>query len=245
MDTPPPTKRPRIIQAPDGFTVSPLLSKVHVPRFSPAFQDKPASVQKPGKVITRPQFNLPADSKSKSLSVPKPAFKAAQGSKRAPKTISLTKPASKGNLKQLEVPTAQLLVNSESQGNTSTTSLYPLPPPPTRLPETPSKSRQVLTALGPPPVLPKPVVTPAKSMRTISTTNIALTNDLSTESGKTELASIFLHDQHPEILAHAEDDEVGNLNLGISPQKMGRSSNRKGKEPKFVRYVISLSFRQV
>jgi len=72
-------------------------------------------------------------------------------------------------------------------------------------------------------------------MRTISTTHIALTNDLSTENGKAELASMFLHDQHPEILAHAEDDEVGSLNLGPSPQKMGRSSKGKGKEAKFVR----------
>ena len=256
-------KRRRIMQAPEGFTVSPNVPKVHVPQCAPAFDDsevvhKSASAMpKHERVITRPQFNLPATSNSK------PTLQAAPASKRAPKTVSLTRPASKGNLKKLEAPNAESLVNPdklsldlrplnppisfvESQGNIATTPLHPIPPPPPiRPPETPSKPHRALNSLGPPPALPHPFPTPAKSMRTISTTHIAFTNDLSTENGKAELASMLLHDQHPEILAHAEDDEIGNLNLGVSPQKMGRSSKGKGKEPKFVRYDIYVSFRRV
>lgn len=242
----PALKRRRILKEPDGFTGSTSrASKVHVPFL--AFGDKsaPASVPKPEKVISRPRYNL--------------SFVATEQAQTTPvsKSKPLSKPVSIANLKRLEVPTAVLKSASdfrplkppifivESQSNTSTTPslqrLPPPPPPPLQPPETPWKPHQNLTSHGPPPLPSKPVATPTKSMRTISTTHIARTNDLSTESGKAELASIFLHDQHPEILDHAEDNEDGNLNLGFSPQKMGRSSKGKGKEPKLVRYDISFS----
>jgi hypothetical protein len=264
------------MQGPDGFdtkVVKASSSKVHVPRFTPAFEGqeqvahksalKPASIPKDERVLPRPQYNLTSTkqlapmSKSKPLSVSKPTLKAGSGSKPTSKTVSLSKPASKGNHKQLEVPAAPFVKPEkpalglrplkppisldEWEGSTSAEpSLHRLPPPPIPPPETPSKP---LKSLGPPPVPFKPFATPDKSMRTISTTHIALMNDLSTESGKAELASIFLHDQHPDILAHAEDSEDGNLNLGVSPQKMGRTSKGKGKEPKFVRYDITFPFR--
>jgi hypothetical protein len=50
---------------------------------------------------------------------------------------------------------------------------------------------------------------------------------------------MFLHDQHPEISVEAEN--VSSINLGVSPQKMGRTSKGKGKEPKFIRYNGTLS----
>jgi hypothetical protein len=103
-----------------------------------------------------------------------------------------------------------------------------------RPPETPTKPNHTPKSLGLPPL-------PSKPLRTIFTTHIALVNDLSTESGKAELASILLHDQHPEILAHTEISEDRDWNLGVSPQKMGRSSKGKGKEPKFVRYDIAFT----
>jgi hypothetical protein len=235
-------KRRRIMEGPDGFTkvCTPKPSKVHVPRFDPAFDEAETVItDQPPPSVSKPSLKPP---------------------KLVPKTVSLSKPVSKVNLKQLEAPTARFVKPEkhpvelrplkppislvESQGNTSTTLQRLPPPPPMRLPETPAKPHQILKSLGHPPLPSKPsAATPAKSMRTISTTHIALTNDLSTETGKAELASIFLHDQHPEILARAEDDEDGNLNLGVSPQKMGRASKGKGKEPKFVRYDSTFFLR--
>jgi hypothetical protein len=245
---------------------------VAVPPFVSAFEgqeqavhktsSKPASAAKVEKVISRPRYDLPlateqpapnipvSSSKPLSVSKPTPALKPVSVSKPFPNTVSLSKPVSKANLRHLEVPTGKF-VNSEKSAlelrplklpipltDTSTMpSWQPLPrPPPMRPPEPPTKPNHTPKSLGLPPL-------PSKPLRTIFTTHIALVNDLSTESGKAELASILLHDQHPEILAHTEISEDRDWNLGVSPQKMGRSSKGKGKEPKFVRYDIAFTFR--
>jgi len=232
---------------------------------------KHAFVMKVERVIARPLYNLPSTiteqpaqkiPRSGPLSVTKPASTPGSiyPSKVVPKSISLSKPVSKSNFKQLEFPIGMFVKPEKpssdlrlleppislvgSRGHFCTTSsLQRLPPPPPmRLPETPSKPNYTLKSLGLPPDPFKPSTTPAKSMRTVYTTHIALTNYLSTESGKPELASVFLHDQYPEQSDCTAD---GNWNLGISPHKMGTSSKGKDKEPKFVRYAITFSFERL
>lgn len=87
-----------------------------------------------------------------------------------------------------------------------------------------------------PPVVPPPS-NPAidgKNLRTISKTRVALATDLSTDSGLAELASIFLHDQHPDItLPNPHPDDHDGRGLGLSPEKKS-----KGKGFKLVRYAL-------
>jgi hypothetical protein len=88
-----------------------------------------------------------------------------------------------------------------------------------------------------PPVIPLPSnsAIDGKSLRTISKTRVALATDLSTDSGVAELASIFLHDQHPDItLPNSHPDNHDGRGLGLSPEKKS-----KGKSSKLVRYVLS------
>lgn len=114
------------------------------------------------------------------------------------------------------------------QASTSNILLKSLPPPmpiettPIRKP--PSKVLKPLI----PPILPELQHTPAsatnKEMRTISTTHIARATDISTDSGVSELASIFLHDQHPDILLLNEPGaSVHHMRgLDLSPEKKGK-----------------------
>ena len=69
----------------------------------------------------------------------------------------------------------------------------------------------------------------SKNMLTISTTSIARFTDIGTEGGNAELASIFLYDQHPEMLEREESGEA-RRGLNFSPQK-----KRYGHGPQFVR----------
>ena len=107
-----------------------------------------------------------------------------------------------------------------------------VPPPPLLANKYFSKDLKSLQ----PPVVP-PLSNPAidgKSLRTISKTRVALATDLSTDSGVAELASIFLHDQHPDItLPNSHPDNYVGRGLGLSPEKKS-----KGKGSKLVRYAF-------
>ena len=110
------------------------------------------------------------------------------------------------------------------------TLLKPAVPPPPLLVNKPSSKD--LKSLQPPPVpLPSNSAIDIKNLRTISKTRVALATDLSTDTGVAELASIFLHDQHPDINSHPDNHHRRGLEL--SPEKKG-----KGKHSKFVRYVF-------
>lgn len=86
--------------------------------------------------------------------------------------------------------------------------------------------------IGSPPRLP--AGEDPKHNLTISTTSIARFTDINTEGGNAELASIFLDDQHPEMLQKEGGGEAGR-GLGFSPQK-----KRYGHHgPQFVRYGIT------
>ena len=117
-----------------------------------------------------------------------------------------------------------------------TTSLVPLKPAVPPLPLLVNKhSSKDLKSLQPPPVpLPSNPAIDGKILRTISKTRVALATDLSTDTGVAELASIFLHDQHPEItLTISHPDNHDGRGLGLSPE--GKS---KGKSSKFIRYGL-------
>ena len=72
------------------------------------------------------------------------------------------------------------------------------------------------------------------SMRTKSTTEIALATDLLPDSGTAELAHIFLHDQHPDIAASNQQVNV-EWNVGLSPSKDAKYRKGRGKEPRFLK----------
>ncbi|KAJ7071930.1 hypothetical protein C8F01DRAFT_1101900 [Mycena amicta] len=108
-----------------------------------------------------------------------------------------------------------------------------LDPPP--IPLTPAGPSKPTVALKPlvPPQRPAPVTTiPADKMRTISTTMLARTTDIFTESGPAELASLLL-DQYMEVDEWTTPDDLEERRgLIISPEK----ASGKGKEKeKFVR----------
>ncbi|KAJ7020014.1 hypothetical protein C8F04DRAFT_974928 [Mycena alexandri] len=102
----------------------------------------------------------------------------------------------------------------------------PAPPAPT------ASSSKLTAPLKPlvPPTLPA-LATPSsdRTLRTISTTLLARATDLFTENGASELASIFLHDQHPGTQFPSSDDVDERRGVMMSPEKGG-----KGKE-KYVR----------
>ena len=111
--------------------------------------------------------------------------------------------------------------------------LKPAVPPPPLLPN--KQFSKDLKSLQPPVILPpsNPAID-GKSLRTISNTRVALATDLSTDNGVAELASIFLHDQHPDItLPNSHSDNHDGRGLGLSPEKKS-----KGKSSKLIRYAI-------
>ncbi|KAJ7680879.1 hypothetical protein DFH06DRAFT_973941 [Mycena polygramma] len=136
-------------------------------------------------------------------------------------------PASKSAaLRQLAPPPP---IASSSNLNSHLKPLVPPPPPAPTAPLASASKSTPFKALAPPP--PPAYATPSsdRTMRTISTTLLARATDLFTDHGASELASIFLHDQHPDIQFPSTDDVDEHRGIMMSPEKGG-----KGKE-KFVR----------
>ncbi|GLB44175.1 hypothetical protein LshimejAT787_1601050 [Lyophyllum shimeji] len=245
----PARKRRRVMEAPDGFDrpkpVNVPKPNVHVPKFSSAFEENIQPT--PQKPPSKPRVD------------PGRLF----GSKQVQKPVlSLKNPATRTDLKQLPVPTFPLAPKKKEKNSTPTFRIPPPPDPRAAAKSEPSSTtnpqRQLRPAPPPPLPLPLPpnaaparpsvplkdlfaptIFAPAdttldKSMRTISTTEIALATDLSTDSGTAELAHIFLRDQHPELAA-SNKEELPEWNLGMSPQKGAKFAKGKGKEAKFVK----------
>ncbi|KAF7376583.1 hypothetical protein MSAN_00074700 [Mycena sanguinolenta] len=105
----------------------------------------------------------------------------------------------------------------------------PLVPPPPPAPSAPVASSSTLKPLVPPPPPASKAPPSDRNLRTISTTLIARATDLLTDNGASELASILLHDQHPDIEFPSTDDVDERRGIMMSPEK-----SAKGKE-KFVR----------
>ncbi|KAF8154029.1 hypothetical protein B0H34DRAFT_75033 [Crassisporium funariophilum] len=114
--------------------------------------------------------------------------------------------------------------------STSKPSLQQAVPPPQPIPNKPLS--KALKSVRPPPI-PEPhnVRSDRKDLRTILTTSVARATDLSTENGPAELASIFLHDQQPDMsLLSSYHDNHDKRGLELSPEKKG-----KWKTPKLIR----------
>ncbi|KAG5646177.1 hypothetical protein DXG03_004230 [Asterophora parasitica] len=245
----PAKKRRRVMEQPDGFQkpkpVDTVKTKIQAPKFASAFDgavdDAHTKLMRNHKLDLRPDF------------ASKPVSKA-----------SLSKPVSKTNLKQLAAPSFLLpaketekksapalrvlpppdpwaAAKGESSSTTSTVPVLqlrppPPPPPPHNAPSSklPSKPVAPLNTLQAPNIFAPAEVILDPSLRTISTTEIALATDLSTDSGAAELAHIFLHDQHPEIAASNREEHM-EWNIGMSPQKGAKFVKGKGKEAKYVK----------
>ena len=163
-----------------------------------------------------------------------------------PRTPSAFLPALHGSLisSQLKIdapilrlrppPKPPIMPSYHTPITTSTSALFKpaVPPPPLLANKQFSKE---LKSLQPLVILPpsNPAID-GKSLRTISNTRVALATDLSTDSGVAELASIFLHDQHPDItLPNSHPDNHDGRGLRLSPEKKS-----KGKSSKLIRYAI-------
>ncbi|KAG6819320.1 hypothetical protein H0H93_012957 [Arthromyces matolae] len=206
----PAQKRRRVMAVADGFeTQKPQpagpKAPVQVPQFSSAFNEKrPQSAQT--RTVSKPKFD------------PRTDFVTS-------KPVSRSSVNSKSNLKQLPVPRLQVISSNDSNEKQSASTSRLQPPPDPRTLTTVGSSSGItsqLRRLQPPAPLPaKPIsikhggslkALPAPtafslsetpmdttSVRSISTTEIALATDLSTDNGAAELAHIFLRDQHPDI----------------------------------------------
>ncbi|KAH0579702.1 hypothetical protein H2248_002545 [Termitomyces sp. 'cryptogamus'] len=239
----PAQKRRRIMDVADGFArQKPDGPKgpVHVPKFTSTFDEK-----QPQPARHKPPSNQKFDLKSDFV-ISKPV---------SMNCVNNPKPQ---NLRQLPVPAFPMHTTDKEKKNAPSTRLQPLPDPRTLVKgETSSVMTPQLPRrpLPPPPALPRaaspnhgialkklPVPTifaPAETsldatMRTISTTEIALAMDLLTDSGTAELAHIFLHDQHPDIAASNKQVHV-EWNVGLSPKKDTKYIKGKGKEPRFLK----------
>jgi hypothetical protein len=213
-----PLKRRRIeMGPPDGFTAAatarkPVYKPV-VPQFSSAFN--------------HPKASSSDKESTDNLKERWPVLSIVEGADRLKERRSI-------HLKT-DAPILQLRPPPKPPVPSYLTTSVPLKPAVPPLPLLANKhSSKDLKSLQPPPVpLPSNPVIDGKNLRTISKTRVALATDLSTDSGVAELASIFLHDQHPDIaLQHSHDHRDGR-GLGLSPKKKG-----KGKGFKFVRYVL-------
>jgi hypothetical protein len=247
---------------PDGFTTATARKPVYkpvVPRFSSAFDgdrafdltstaSKPSSSSKESTdnlrlVLSKSSIVDGADNlkERKVLHAPVPGTRTF--TPRTPKERPSTfLPALHGSLiSKTDGPILQL---------------RPPPKPPITMPSyhTPITTNALLKPAVPPPpllankqfsknlkTLQPPVVPPSsnsaidgKSLRSISNTRVALATDLSTDSGVAELASIFLHDQHPDItLPNSHPDDHDGRGLGLSPEKKS-----KRRSVKLVRYAL-------
>ncbi|KAJ6498797.1 hypothetical protein C8R45DRAFT_980002 [Mycena sanguinolenta] len=241
LHTETPKKRPRLMGPADGFSKSSTkpASKSATPKFESAFDTPPAPIKQSLK-ISRPEKGpkfVDSDARTVVASAgPKPVFRALKPpvplfnseSKPsatlpvpAPPQPIFPPPVSKGAaLRQLSVP-APVMPPSKL--------LKPLVPPPPPAPSGSVASSSTLKPLVPPPAPASNAPPSDRNLRTISTTLIARATDLFTDNGASELASILLHDQHPDIEFPSTDDVEERRGIMMSPEKSG-----KGKE-KFIR----------
>ncbi|KAJ7646727.1 hypothetical protein FB45DRAFT_180613 [Roridomyces roridus] len=215
---------------PDGFSKprAPPVAKSSIPKFASAF-GTPPPVKRPLKAKDAPRPPKPLDSASETRSTTK------------------TKPP----LRALKPP-VPLFDSGRSKHADEPLPVPPRMPPPPIFPPVAAPKIPALRQLAAPPPPPPPVASSSKAtaalkplvppphpafgaqpgsadrnMRTISTTLLARATDMLTEHGQSELASILLHDQYPDIPSMDDVDE--NRGVMVSPEK-----SSKGKE-KFAR----------
>ena len=237
-----PVKRPRIMVAADGFSKPPSKPK------TPALKQKPPTFTS----AFTTSIDHPTPSKATALHTPLRTLKPLT---RAFATTQLVNDDAPRQLRPAPPPVLHIPNDTPTvtlkhrpppllnlQASTSNILLKSLPPPmpieTTPILKPPSKVLKPLIPPNPPELQHTSAEVTNKEMRTISTTHIARATDLSTDRGVTELASIFLHDQHPDILLPNEPGaSIHHMRgLDISPEKKG-----KGKL-KFIRYFCSTCY---
>ncbi|KAJ7782362.1 hypothetical protein DFH07DRAFT_321456 [Mycena maculata] len=228
-----PNKRARLMPPADGFSKpkpkTVPISKPSAPKFTSGFDVVPPPLKRPLKSneVRKPgttRFVEAEESDIRATVIAKP--KHAMRALKPP--VPLFNPGPKPVADSLPAPRL-LPLPIFPPPSTKNAALRQLAPPPA--PSAPIASSSKLTAplkpLVPP---PRPGTgTPSsidRSLRTISTTLIARATDLFTDNGASELASIFLHDQHPDIQFPSTSDDVEERRgIMVSPEKSG-----KGKE---------------
>ncbi|KAJ7121344.1 hypothetical protein C8R43DRAFT_1033922 [Mycena crocata] len=223
-----PGKRARLMPPPDGFSKPKTrpVSKASAPKFTSGFDAPPVTAKRPSKVIEVQRVSKFADSDAPDAVRPKPQMRALKppipllDSGSRPVATSSPQPAPR-------IPPLPIFPLPASK-NAALRQLAPLPAPPVPV----ASSFKLTTTFKPlaPPPLPPSTASSDRNLRTISTTLIARATDLFTDNGASELASILLHDQHPDIQFSSTPDDVDERRgIQMSPEKSGR-----GKE-KFVR----------
>ncbi|KAJ7162093.1 hypothetical protein C8R46DRAFT_1037365 [Mycena filopes] len=191
------------------------------------FVDSEAQVAEPRKKAAVPE--PPKPPLMRALKPPIPLFNSAPPKPKPPAPAvaqrpppppplpSFPPPISKtAALRHLAPPAPPAPTPSSSKLKAPTAPLKPLVPPLPPAPATPSSDR---------------------ALRTISTTLLARATDLFTDSGASELASIFLHDQHPDVqqsqFPGPDDVDGGDVDgrrgIMMSPEKGGGNGKGKGK----------------
>jgi hypothetical protein len=245
---------------PDGFTTTATTArnvtvyKPAVPRFSSAFNGDPASdlastgTLKPSssskessdnhRPVLSKSFIVEGADKLKERKVLHALVPSNPDTRTfTPRTPSAFLPALHGSLISSQLKTDAPILQLRPPPKLPImlsyhTPITTVPPPPLLANKQFSKDLKSLQ----PPVIPPPSnsAIDGKSLRKISNTRVALATDLSTDSGVAELASIFLHDQHPDItLPNSHPDNHDGRGLGLSPEKKS-----KGKSSKLVRYAL-------
>lgn len=200
-------------------------------------------------VVVRPQFggglpkasnkdrsNDTANSKARVLAKRPPPFSLAG--------IGKPKPASDNDASLVRASALSLAFASPAkerareEARESNTSRM-LHNPPTTTTRKPSNVSVPLKPVPiPPPLpLPAPLPTPSK-MKTISTTRVALATDPRTESGSSELFSLFLRHQNQNLGGKVYGDSVERelgRGLEVSPEKAKAGREGRGR---FVRCVL-------
>lgn len=240
-----PRKKPRLtpIGMPDGFEKTSASSKVKVavPQFTSAFAlsaAKPRSTKTPHSFLD-PQLRNPGSSENAKLAARRGGMHAATSLASGATThpdIASSRPDPFVAFKDLSHdkhgrPMQQDLLAFMDDTSTSPDLLLrtlQAPQLASILQGNEDSNAKPMKRIGSPPRLP--AGDDSKNMLTISTTSIARFTDIGTEGGHAELASIFLYDQHPEILEREESGEA-RRGLNFSPQKKRYGHNG----PQFVR----------
>ncbi|KAJ6629470.1 hypothetical protein B0H10DRAFT_1987317 [Mycena sp. CBHHK59/15] len=212
-------KRSRLMAPPDGFSkprTNPTL-KAPVPKFSSGFAPSPTKHQtRPSRVQVEDRSSRIVKSDVRNVAVKsKPVMRALKP------PIPLYDSAPKSAVPVQRLP--PLPIPHPSTPAQKSPALYHLPPPPPPSVSIASSSKS--TALKPLVPPPRPDFATDRTLRTISTTVIARATDLFTDNGTSELASIFLHDQHPNLQFPSIPEKLEEYRgIMVSPEK------GKGKE---------------
>ncbi|KAF8621480.1 hypothetical protein AX15_007770 [Amanita polypyramis BW_CC] len=249
-----PHKKPRLmpVGVPDGFGKSPAQSKAKIvaPQFTSAFAQSSSVAPKPRSTIKAPHSSLDPhlrDVGSASSSSEHAKFTVRKAPPAADLLVAEARPIVRPNPAASRpdpfIAFKDVLRDKRplQQDDLFAPSLkkHQVPELAYALLENERDKEKLVKRVSSPPKLPPGSHT--KHLFTLSTIGIARATDISTDNGNAELASIFLDDQHPEILQGEENNGEMWRGLNFSPQK-----KRYGHHgPQFVRNGLASRASQV